>query len=87
MVGMTLEELCKENQVRGRLNQVVGKLEKLQFLLECRQVELTIIRPGSQLYTEIHKEIKIIQLRLGELKSESLFSISARYVSEKEVVR
>ena len=82
---MTLEELCKDKGVRCQLNQVDGKLEKLQFLLECRQVELTIIRPGSQLYTEIHKEINIIQVRLDKLKRESLFSVSSRYVSEKEV--
>lgn len=84
---MTLEELCKDKEVRGRLSQVAGKLEKLQLLLECRQVELAIIRPGTPLYTEIHKEINVIQVRLDKLKRQSLFPVSARYVSEKEAAR
>ena len=44
---MTLEDICKDKKVRGKLNQVAKKLEQLEFLLECKQVELTITKPGS----------------------------------------
>lgn len=74
---MTLEDICKEKTVRGKLNQVARKLERLELLLECKQVELTIIKPGCRLYMEIHKEIKTIQTRLDEVRRVDLLSVSA----------
>ena len=59
---MTLEEICKNKEVRGRLNKVGKKLEKLEFLLECKEVELTLFRPGCHLYAEIQKMLPLIFL-------------------------
>lgn len=74
---MTLEDICKEEKVGGKLNRIARKCERLEFLLDCKQVELTIIKSGSQLYMEIQKEIKIIQTKLAELKREGLLSVTA----------
>ena len=74
---MTLEEICKNKEVRGRLNKVGKKLEKLEFLLECKEVELTLFKPGCHLYSEIQTEIKIIETRLDELKRVGLLSVAA----------
>ena len=76
-IQMTLEDICKDKVVRGRLNNVSSKLERLEFLLDCKEVELTIFKSGSQLYMEIQKEIKVIQTKLDELKRVDLLSVSS----------
>lgn len=84
---MTLEELCKDEKVTGRLNKVSKKLKSLEFLLECKEVELTLFKRNARIYSKIQNEIQIIQTKLDELKREDLLSIAAGKVPKEEIVR
>jgi hypothetical protein len=86
-IQMTLEDICKDKMVRGRLSNVSKKLERLEFLLECKEVELTIFKSGSRLYMEIQKEIKVIQTKLDELKRQGLLSVGIREIPGEGIIR
>lgn len=83
---MTLEDICKEEKVRGRLNKVAKKLASLEFLLECKEVELTLFKRDSRIYAEIQNEIQIIQIKLDELRREDLLAIAPGKIPKEKIV-
>jgi nucleosome binding factor SPN SPT16 subunit len=46
---------------------IVQKKANLQLLLECRQYELEICRPGTRMHQVIQKDIRYLEKRISEV--------------------